>query len=169
MLGYAFLGAGTFVVAFNLWFRGLPQQSDSHAFTEMLATWVAHTKPEDMIVTGGDGTAQLRFWAGRPYATPLDSIVRLAPGTDPFEAMRMLIGDRLKAGGNVYLTEDVEKYAWYLAAETGGPSRDEIRRFFETYPREPAFQYHSSLDGRRLQVFRVLGSSSRTTNEKPKE
>jgi len=145
------------ILAFNVWTRGIPQRCDTDEFVVALETWVAHTQPGDLIVTAGDLTHHLRFLENRPYAEPMDSIVRSPEAENKFAFMQARISEAFARGDNVWVAGNVHDYLWTFLLESGNISRAEIKDFFDQYEREAAFVYRNDIDGRETQVYRLTG------------
>jgi len=156
LFGLLPLACGGFLLAFNIWYQGLPQRVDSPAYKEAIDAWVSHTTPHDMLMTVGDLTAQLRFRENRPYAATPDLFARNPSAADPFGAVREKIAERHRAGRNVYVAEPVGRYVWSVLRRAGAPSGNEVDDFLASYEREQAFSYQNTIDGSETPVCRLM-------------
>jgi hypothetical protein len=148
---------GGLALLFNLWFGALPQRTDTEEFTRALGIWVSNSEPDDVLITAGGLTHQLRFWMNRPHAIPLASVLRNPDSDKAFAYLRDEIEGALTKGASVLVALSAVRYMRDNSIWMPNMIGRKVEAFFAEYEWEEAFLYKNDIDGRNTPVSRIIG------------
>lgn len=144
------------VLLFNARYSWPERHRGDDLARESVSRWLAHSTPDDVLITAGDLTPQLWFWFDRPNALHL--FHQLEPGrrsSDRFGLLRARIDGALCRGHDVLLAPAVgdlfhAPFLAYLELD-----RSALRDFLDGYARDEVFRYRIVGNGVETPVYRL--------------
>jgi len=144
-----FLGSGAVM---------LRERQPDVGFERSLKAWVAHSRPDDILVENGRYTAHLLFWERRAGTVSLYRILRASAGEpDRFAALREVIARAARTSRSVLYSPILAPYYSDDWLARLGVTQQQVRSFFDQYQREgPLFEYQASDEGGAQPVYRLV-------------
>lgn len=148
---------GLIIGIFNLRYAILNEHNTDEISQKSMDIWLKNSNPGDMLITAGDLIPQLWFWSNRPNTIHLYHY--LEPNRDSSDRFKYLRDhiDLVLCDGNavIFAPAIVENFnePFLLWLDL---SREDLRTFFEAYPREEYFTYRNLDNGKETRVFRLL-------------
>src|SRR5262249_13595825 len=128
------------VLAFNLRCAIRFDARPEPVLQRALAEWVQRSQPADALIPPVRMVPLLRYWEHRPNTLHLFTCLNAGTATNRFRRLETVIDERLASGATVLYTplavEDLRPYAAQVQV-----TPEDVTRFFDRYPRRPAFTF----------------------------
>jgi hypothetical protein len=151
------VAAGLIVLAYNWTATMSYERRPNEVFERSLNLWIAHSRPDDVLVETGRFTGHLLFW-GRRAGTA--NVYRLQQeghnDGDPYAPMRELFDRTKREGRDVIFAPGLSSYFTDDRLSVVGTTRADLEAFFDSYRWEgPLFEYQEDYGHPTKQAFRL--------------
>jgi hypothetical protein len=151
------LAAGAMVLAHN-WMTTMSYERRPNAvFERSLNLWIAHSRPDDVLVETGRFTGHLLFWGRRAGTANVYRLLQEGQNDgDPYAPMRDLFTRTRRDGRDVIFAPGLSSYFTDDRLSVVGTTRKDLEAFFEGYRWDgPLFEYQEDYGHPTKQAYKL--------------